>query len=128
MINDQRKVALHMRILGRVTSVTDATEFVGKSLVSRLLQTCPVDKIFVLIRGRRGKSFSDRYYQFTSTEIWNYLGPDKKAFLSKIIPLEGDVSEPVSLGIKHSDLAQLIECVNIVFHSAVSIQFNEPLK
>lgn len=46
---------------------------------------------------------------------------------SKIIPVIGDVSE-TNLGIAPEDRQAIIDNVNIVIHSAASLDFNQPLR
>jgi len=47
--------------------------------------------------------------------------------ISKIIPVEGDVSLP-NLGLSGTDLEMLLEKVSVVFNSAATIRFNEKLR
>lgn len=105
--------------------ITGGTGFVGRFLVLRLLQTCPVKNIYLLIRGKRGRSYIERYERFVSGEIFNYL-PSRK-LLDKVVPIEGDITLP-GLCVNSGDLQTLIERVHVVFHSAASIRFNDPLK
>ena len=46
--------------------------------------------------------------------------------MSKVHPVEGDVSLP-DLGLSPADRTMLVENVNIVFHVAATVTFNEPL-
>jgi thioester reductase-like protein len=48
-------------------------------------------------------------------------------FRSKLEVIEGDLMEP-NMGISNNDELKLIENVNIVFHSAATVRFDEPLK
>lgn len=48
-------------------------------------------------------------------------------YLSKLIAVEGDLLEP-DLGISEKDRQELIQNVNIVFHSAATVRFDEPVK
>lgn len=52
------------------------------------------------------------------------LYPD---FTKKLVPIQGDLSEP-DLGISVEERKILIKNVNIVFHSAATVRFDEPLK
>lgn len=52
---------------------------------------------------------------------------DSPCALKKIIPIEGDVSSS-DLGLSSKDRKILTERVNIVFHSAATVKFEEPLK
>ena len=54
----------------------------------------------------------------------NQLYPD---FRSKLEAIEGDLLE-LNMGISDEDQKKLIENVNIVFHSAATVRFDEPLK
>lgn len=47
-------------------------------------------------------------------------------FESKVIALEGDVSE-LQMGLSENDYSTLTEKVNIVFHVAATVRFNESL-
>lgn len=47
--------------------------------------------------------------------------------LQKVAPIEGDITQP-ELAISTSDRAMLSRCVNIVFHSAATVKFDEKLK
>jgi hypothetical protein len=47
--------------------------------------------------------------------------------LEKLIPVKGDVSQP-ELGLSVEDRTMLMQRVNIVFHSAATVRFDEPIK
>ena len=53
---------------------------------------------------------------------WEFPGA-----LSKVFPVKGDMNLP-ELGLSPEDKAMLIHRVNIVFHSAATVRFDEPLK
>ena len=48
-------------------------------------------------------------------------------FRCKLEAIEGDILEP-NMGISVEDEKKIIENVNIVFHSAATVRFDEPLK
>jgi fatty acyl-CoA reductase len=48
-------------------------------------------------------------------------------FRSKLEAIEGDLLEP-NLGISPEDEKKIIENVSVVFHSAATVRFDEPLK
>ncbi len=50
--------------------------------------------------------------------------PDYK---NKLVAINGDLSEP-NLGISEQDRTLLADNVNIVFHSAATVRFDEPIK
>ena len=48
-------------------------------------------------------------------------------FEQRILALEGDILDP-NFGLSPSDEARLIETCHIVFHSAATVRFHEPLR
>lgn len=52
------------------------------------------------------------------------MNPD---FHKKILPVVGDILEP-GLGLSTADVQRLSAEVSIVFHSAATVKFDEPLK
>ena len=55
---------------------------------------------------------------------WKINKPDKVA---KLIPIAGDILEP-NLGLSKEDIETVTENVSIVFHSAASVRFDEPIE
>lgn len=55
------------------------------------------------------------------------LRQDRPDVFSKCVPISGDISLP-DLGISFSDLQMLRSNVNIVFHSAARIKFDDDLR
>ena len=48
-------------------------------------------------------------------------------FASKIIPINGDIYEP-ELGISPQDVKTLEDNVSVVYHSAASVRFDDPIR
>ena len=48
-------------------------------------------------------------------------------FKEKLVAIHGDLLEP-NLGISEEDEKFLAENINIVFHSAATVRFDEPMK
>ncbi|KAK1117618.1 hypothetical protein K0M31_015791 [Melipona bicolor] len=63
-----------------------------------------------------------------SFSLWIYdsIRINQLSVLKKIHPVKGDISLP-DLGLSQEDRIMLIENVNIVFHAAATVRFNEPL-
>jgi len=112
---------------GKSILITGSTGFMGKVLVHKLLSDCPIKKIYLLIRPKKGIAPVDRLNCILETPIfedWKTKKPDKVA---KLIPLNGDISKP-KLGLSEDDYNTLVENVSIVFHSAATVRFDEPIE
>ena len=59
--------------------------------------------------------------------MFEALSQSNPNFKSQIEPIEGDMLLP-SMGISEEDEKKLVDSVNIVFHSAATIRFDEPIK
>ncbi|ENN72487.1 hypothetical protein YQE_10828, partial [Dendroctonus ponderosae] len=59
--------------------------------------------------------------------LFDTLRKERPNDLSKVVPIEGDITQP-ELAISPSDRTTLSLCVNVVFHSAATVKFDEKLK
>lgn len=105
--------------------VTGATGFLGKVLVEKLVRSCEVKHIYILLRSKRGKSVERRLEEFIQNDVFSACDPIKLS--STIIALDGDLTQE-GLGLSSSDRQKIIDEVSIVFHSAASVRFDDPLK
>ncbi|XP_034945497.1 putative fatty acyl-CoA reductase CG5065 [Chelonus insularis] len=111
-----------------VILVTGATGFLGKALVEKLLRSCPrISIIYILIRPRKNLTLEERYKSLLKNSVFDRIRWECPEVLSKIVPMMGDISQP-NLGLSDHDRLLLIQNVNIVFHSAATVRFEEPLK
>ncbi|XP_023287990.1 putative fatty acyl-CoA reductase CG5065 isoform X2 [Orussus abietinus] len=111
-----------------VILVTGATGFLGKALLEKLLRSCPrLATIFVLIRPKKGQTVQQRHEELLNNSVFDRIRWEFPTALGKIVPIKGDVSQP-DLGLSTEDRVMLIQRVNIVFHSAATVRFDEPLK
>ncbi|CAN8003429.1 unnamed protein product, partial [Ixodes pacificus] len=109
--------------------VTGATGFMGKVLLEKLLRSCNgLRRIFVLMRAKGGASSQARLDELLDTEIFDALRASDPYFAQgKVIAVEGDLTLP-ELGLSTEHKRALWENVDIVFHSAAIVKFDEPLK
>nr|XP_012221034.1 PREDICTED: putative fatty acyl-CoA reductase CG5065 [Linepithema humile]XP_012221035.1 PREDICTED: putative fatty acyl-CoA reductase CG5065 [Linepithema humile]XP_012221036.1 PREDICTED: putative fatty acyl-CoA reductase CG5065 [Linepithema humile]XP_012221037.1 PREDICTED: putative fatty acyl-CoA reductase CG5065 [Linepithema humile]XP_012221038.1 PREDICTED: putative fatty acyl-CoA reductase CG5065 [Linepithema humile] len=111
-----------------VILLTGATGFLGKALLEKLLRACPrVATIFILIRPKRGQTIEERYKELLENPIFDRIRSEFPGALNKVYPVKGDVGMP-ELGLEPQDKDMLIQRVNIVFHGAATVRFNESLK
>ena len=108
--------------------ITGSTGFVGKVLVAKLLTSCDsLVKIYLLIRPKKGKNASERLDELFDSKLFDFAKNKIPNFREKICLVDGDLALP-NLGLSEQDKKMLIDNVNIVFNSAASIKFNDPLK
>ncbi|XP_046742933.1 fatty acyl-CoA reductase 1-like isoform X2 [Diprion similis] len=113
---------------GRSVFITGATGFVGKTLVEKLLRSCPdIGTIFLLIRDKKGTSPRDRVEQMLSACLFDEIRTAQPNPRVKLVAIPGDVSVP-GLGITAEDRSLLQDTVSVVFHVAATVRFTEPLR
>lgn len=87
-----------------------------------------IGNIYVLMRAKRGKTVEERLKQLIKNEVFEILLKQQpKEIFDKVIPIEGDVGEE-NLGISPENRALLVHNVNVVLHSAATLDFHESLK
>lgn len=112
----------------RSVFITGATGFLGKTLLEKLVRSCPTIKnVYVLLRAKGGQYSRQRLQELLNSIVFEKIQRENPCLLNKIIPVSGDITYP-GLGISPMDLRTLQENVSIVFHSAATIRFDEPLK
>lgn len=124
--SDPRDAILSVRSFyqGKNVFITGATGFLGKFLVEKLLFSTEVKSVYVLLRSKRGKTPQDRLNEFKADKIFSFrLNGDQ---LSKVQVVSGDISLP-GLGLSDEDKLTLKSKVNIIFHSAASVRFDDPI-
>ncbi|XP_056647090.1 putative fatty acyl-CoA reductase CG5065 [Diorhabda sublineata] len=108
--------------------ITGGTGFLGKALIEKLLRSCPDIKcIYLLLRHKKGKNEIERLDELLQNPVFDRIREFDGEIFKKIKPILGDVSLP-NLGMNNEDLNVTIENLNIVFHSAATVKFNEDLK
>ncbi|CAB3363817.1 Hypothetical predicted protein [Cloeon dipterum] len=108
--------------------LTGGTGFMGKVISEKLLRTCPdIRTIYLLIRPKKGKEISARFEEIFSDPVFAQLQEKNPKFASCVVPVAGDVAQK-GLGLSEEDRQTLIENVNIVFHAAATVRFDEKLR
>ncbi|XP_071383146.1 fatty acyl-CoA reductase 1 isoform X1 [Centroberyx affinis] len=113
---------------GKNVLITGATGFMGKVLVEKLLRSCPeVKALYILVRPKAGQSMQQRVSDMMKCKLFDRVREDNPDFHQKIIPISSELMQP-GLAISPEDVEKLTACINIVFHCAATIRFDEPLK
>uniref|UniRef100_A0A3B1KCP1 Fatty acyl-CoA reductase n=1 Tax=Astyanax mexicanus TaxID=7994 RepID=A0A3B1KCP1_ASTMX len=113
---------------GKNVLITGATGFMGKVLVEKLLRSCPeVKALYLLVRPKAGQSMQERVQDMLMCKLFDRVREDDPEFHQKIIPISSELTQP-GLALSADDVQQLADCINIVFHCAATIRFDEPLK
>ncbi|XP_068611535.1 fatty acyl-CoA reductase 1 [Brachionichthys hirsutus] len=113
---------------GKNVLITGATGFMGKVLVEKLLRSCPdVEALYLLVRPKAGQSMQQRVSDMVACKLFDRVREDNPDFHRKIAPIGGELTQP-GLAIGPEDVEKLTGCINIVFHCAATVRFDEPLK
>lgn len=114
---------------GKTLFLTGGTGFVGLALLEKILRVLPdVEKVYMLMRPKKGKEIADRLQDIAKNSIFEKLletaTPD---IFTKLVPVAGDVGEP-NLGLSAADRQRLIDEVELVVHSAATLDFQLSLR
>lgn len=108
--------------------ISGATGFVGKVLVEKLLRdVAGINKIFILIRGKRGKSVEERMKLYKESEVFRRIRAECPEAFDKLVPIEAEITNADNFGLSETTCELLAKEVNIVFHMAATVKFDEPV-
>ncbi|MDZ8034015.1 amino acid adenylation domain-containing protein [Nostoc sp. DedSLP04] len=99
--------------------LTGATGFLGAFLLDELLQKTPAD-IYCLVRSADAESGKNKLRQNLETYLlWN------ENFSSRIIPIVGDLSEPL-FGLSQEKFLLLANKIDVIYHNGAFVNFIHP--
>lgn len=106
--------------------ITGASGFIGKVLIEKLLRSCTgLRHIFVLIRAKRQKQPHERLEELIKAPLFDWVREEKLD--DKIVLIEGDITLR-NFGLSRENLARVTCEVSVIFHSAATVKFDEPVK
>lgn len=127
-MTEEDRISIPEFFKGKKIFVTGGSGFMGKVLIEKILRSCPdVSTIYVIIRPKRGKTAEERIKQMTDAPLFDVLKKEYPENLKKIVPVFGDMAE-LNLGLSPEARQELIDQVNIIYHGAASVRFDDPLK
>ncbi|XP_075217804.1 fatty acyl-CoA reductase 1-like [Lycorma delicatula] len=107
--------------------ITGSTGFLGKVILEKLLRSCPgIEKIYLIIRLQKGKSLQSRLNDIINAPLFDTLREKNPDAFKKLIAIKGDMSD-LKLGLSSEDYQTLADKINIVFHVAASVRFDDSL-
>uniref|UniRef100_A0A1B6CHA6 Fatty acyl-CoA reductase n=1 Tax=Clastoptera arizonana TaxID=38151 RepID=A0A1B6CHA6_9HEMI len=107
--------------------LTGSTGFIGKFLLEKLLRSCDIAQVYILIRQKKGMASDERLeYLFQSVFFERLLIANKNA-RNLITLIEGDLTLP-DLGLSQGDLNILHNKIDFVFHCAATLNMMEHLR
>jgi len=106
--------------------ITGATGFMGKVLVEKLLRSTNVKKLLLLIRPKKGVETKLRLASLLESKVFDRIRDEDKSLLEKVEALNGDIVED-EFGLDEESKEIIKEEVNIIFHSAATVRFDEDL-
>ncbi|XP_045457887.1 putative fatty acyl-CoA reductase CG5065 [Melitaea cinxia] len=110
-----------------VVFITGGSGFIGKQLIEKLLRSCNIMKIYVLLRVKKNKTIEERLKALLDDPVYDDLHKEQPNFVHKIVPIEGDI-ESLKLGIDDESWKTLAEEVSVIIHAAATVNFNEAVK
>ncbi|XP_031622375.1 fatty acyl-CoA reductase wat-like [Contarinia nasturtii] len=126
--NNTAATELQRFYAGKNVFITGGTGFLGKTLIDKLLRSCPgVENIYLLVRKKKGLDIHTRLEKIFDDNAFERLRETVPKFRHKIVALEGDCAL-AGFGLKITDRQTLLSNVNIVFHCAATVRFDEKLR
>jgi fatty acyl-CoA reductase len=123
--------------------ITGGTGFLGKVLIEKLLRSTNAATLYILIRQNKNRDASNRlermlncevstpslkiFSKYYLSQLFDELRKKRPDYKRRIIAIAGDSAKD-NLDLAPEDQEELISKVNIVFHVAATVHFNENLK
>ncbi|XP_023221403.1 putative fatty acyl-CoA reductase CG5065 [Centruroides sculpturatus] len=111
----------------REVFVTGVTGSLGKVLLEKLLRSCNNEKIYVLIRSKKGMTAEERKMELFRSKIFENVLLKNPEITDKVECIEGDLTRE-NLEISSCHMNLITKNVSVVFHLAASVKFDEPFR
>ena len=91
-----------------------------------MFRSTDVGKIYMLIREKKGVNPEDRLSALFKSPLFESVKQEKPDVFSRVVSVTGNIEEDL-LGLSASDQARLASEVEVVFHCAATVRFDEDL-
>lgn len=115
---------------GKNFFITGGSGFVGICLLEKILRVIPNHgTIYLLLRPKKGKAINERLEELKKNQIFEKVLANKSVeeVFRNVKAIAGDVSQE-NLGISPEDRRILADNVNVIIHSAATLDFGDTLK
>ncbi|GFG36350.1 hypothetical protein Cfor_08610, partial [Coptotermes formosanus] len=107
--------------------ITGGTGFMGQVLMEKLLRTCQIDKLYLIVRPKKGLREKERVEKIFAGCLYDRVKREQPHFMSKVVLITGDM-EKWGLGLSDDDRAVLVREVKVIFHCAATVRFDAKLR
>ncbi|CAG9861086.1 unnamed protein product [Phyllotreta striolata] len=106
--------------------LTGGTGFLGKMIIEKLLRTCEVEGIYLIVRPKKGLTPEERLKNLFDEPVLNKIRENKSKYFKKLHTLEGNLTKK-ELGLNEEDKEIIRNKINIVFHCGASLNMDSIL-
>ncbi|KAG5876416.1 hypothetical protein JTB14_032617 [Gonioctena quinquepunctata] len=108
--------------------ITGASGFLGSVLLEKLLRSCPnISTIYILVRDKKGNNMETRIDKLLRNVLFDRLRKECPKYSHKIVGISGDITKE-DLGLSPQDKELLKQKINIIFHCAATVKFDENIR
>ncbi|XP_023213537.1 putative fatty acyl-CoA reductase CG5065, partial [Centruroides sculpturatus] len=111
----------------REVFLTGVTGSLGKVLLEKLLRSCNVRIIYILIRSKKGIPAEERKTELFRSKIFKSVLLKNPDIYNKVKCIEGNLTRE-NLGISYSNMNLITKNVSVVFHLAASVKLTESFR
>lgn len=124
-----RKTEVQHYYTGKTVLVTGGTGFLGTLFIEKLLRCCSdIKKLIIIFRSKKGNSMQQRATEHFSSPVYDKIKlSNLNKWHEKIEIVKGNCEKPY-YDMEPSDWCRLQTEVNVIFHVAATIRFDEHIK
>ncbi|XP_057659288.1 fatty acyl-CoA reductase wat-like [Diorhabda carinulata] len=122
MFNDVRSFYKNKNIL-----LTGGTGFLGKLIIEKLLRTCDVEGVYLIVKSKKGLTPEERIKNLIDEPVMAKVREKDPEKLKKIHVIDGNLTKK-DLGLSVENKEIILNKVNIVFHCGASLNMDLKLQ